>query len=60
MLMFLFKSKSMKSVVFNLTEGSYFFCGVLFCGFFILRELMFVDRGQSGKSAKIRMRKIFI
>ena len=36
------------------------FCGVLFCGFFILRELIFADRGQSAKSAKIRTRKIFM
>ena len=36
------------------------FCGVLFCAFFILRELIFADRGQSAKSAKIRTRKIFM
>ena len=39
--------KSTKSVVFNI-------CGVSFCGFFILRELIFTDGGQSSKSAKIR------
>ena len=31
------------------------FCGVLFCGGFFLRELIFADRGQSAKSAKIFM-----
>ena len=36
------------------------FCGVLFCGFFFLRELIFADRGQSAKFAKIRTRKIFM
>ena len=36
------------------------FCGVLFCGCFFLRELIFADRGQSAKSAKIRTRKIFM
>ena len=34
--------------------------GVLFCGFFILQELIFADRGQSAKSAKITTRKIFM
>ena len=29
-------------------------------GLFILRELIFADRGQSAKSAKIRTRKIFM
>ena len=28
--------------------------------FFFLRELIFVDRGQSAKSAKIKTRKIFM
>ena len=32
----------------------------LFCGFFFLRELIFADRGQSAKFAKIRTRKIFM
>ena len=36
------------------------FCGVLFWGFFFLRELIFADRGQSAKFAKIRTRKIFM
>ena len=36
------------------------FCGVLFCGFFFLRELIFVDQGQSAKFARIRTRKIFM
>ena len=31
-----------------------------FAGFFFLRELIFADRGQSAKSAKIRTRKIFM
>ena len=70
MLMFLFKSnvyrpssskwhKSTKNVVLILLKGVNF-CGVLFYRFFILRELIFVDRGQSAKSAKIRTRKIFM
>ena len=33
------------------------FCGVIFCGFFFLRELIFADRGQSAKFAKIRTPK---
>ena len=36
------------------------FCGVLFCGCFFLLELIFADRGQSAKSAKMRTRKIFM
>ena len=32
----------------------------LLCGFFFLRELIFADRGQSAKFAKIRTRKIFM
>ena len=35
-------------------------CGVLFCRCLFLRELIFADRGQSAKSAKIRTRKIFM
>ena len=36
------------------------FCGVSFCALFFLRELIFADRGQSAKFAKIRTRKIFM
>ena len=36
------------------------FWGVLFCGFFFLWELIFADRGQPAKFAKIRTRKIFM
>ena len=36
------------------------FCGVIFCVFFFLRELIFADRGQSAKFAKIRTCKIFM
>ena len=36
------------------------FSGVLFCGVFFLRELIFADRGQSAKFSKIRTRKIFM
>ena len=49
--------KSSKSVFFLISRKEVNFCGVLFCGFFILRELIFADRGQS---AKIRNRKIFM
>ena len=52
-------NKSTKRVVFNQLKGVNF-CGVLFCGFFILRELIFADRGQSAKYAKIKTRKIFM
>ena len=52
-------NKSIKSRVFNLTEGSYFLRRFILRVFF-LRKLIFVDRGQSAKFAKIRTRKIFI
>ena len=47
-------NKSIKSRVFNLTEGSFIL------RVFFLRELIFADRGQSAKFAKIRTRKIFM
>ena len=34
------------------------FCGVIFCVFFFLRELIFADRGQSAKFTKSRTHKI--
>ena len=44
-------SKSIKSRV---SLKGVNFCGVLFCGFsFFLQELIFADRGQSAKFAKI-------
>ena len=67
MLMFLFKSNvyrpsgtSLLKALFLIRLKGVNFCGVLFCGFFILEELIFADRGQSAKSAKIRTRKIFM
>ena len=67
MLMFLFKSNvyrpsgtSLLKALFLIRLKGANFCGVLFCGFFILRELIFADRDQSAKSAKIRTRKIFM
>ena len=67
MLMFLFKSNvyrpsgtSLLKALFLIRLKGVNFCGDLFCGFFILRELIFADRGQSAKSAKIRILKIFI
>ena len=44
----------------NVASKGVNFCSVLFCRFFIPRELIFVDLGQSAKSAKIRTRKIFM
>ena len=67
MLMFLFKSNVYRSSGISLLKAEFKiwlkgvnFCGVLFCGCFFLRELIFADRGQSAKSAKIRIRKIFM
>ena len=52
-------NKSIKSRVFNLTEGRSFLpCFILH--FFFLWELIFADQGQSSKFAKIRTRKIFM
>ena len=52
-------NKSIKSRVFNLTEGSYFSPRFIL-RFFFLQEQIFADRGQSAKFAKIRTRKIFM
>ena len=59
MLMFLFKSNvyrpsgtSLLKALFLIRLKGVNFCGVLFCGFFILRELIFADRGQSRKIRK--------
>ena len=67
MLLFLFKSNlyrphgtSLLKALFSIGLKGVNFCGVLFCEFFILRELIFVDRGKSAKSAKIRTHKIFL
>ena len=58
--MFLFKSnvyhpgvKSLLKLGFLILLKGINFCGVLSCGFLILRELIFADRGQSAKSAKL-------
>ena len=67
MLMFLFKSNvyhpsgtSLLKALFLIGLKGVNFCGFLFWGCFILRELFFADRGQSVKSAKIKTRKIFM
>ena len=67
MFTFLFKSNvyrpsgtSLLKALFLICLKGVNFCGALFCGFFILRELIFADRGQSAKSAKIRTCKIFM
>ena len=51
---------SLLQAKFSIWLQGVIFCGVLFCGYFFLRELIFADRGQSAKSAKIRTRKIFM
>ena len=67
MLMFSFKSTVYRLSGIRLLKALFLirlkgvnFCGVLVCGFFILRELIFADRGQPAKFAKIRTRKIFM
>ena len=68
-LMFLFKSNvyrpsgtSLLKVLFSEFDRRelIFAAFYYFCGFFILRELIFADRGQSAKCAKIRTRNIFM
>ena len=52
-------NKSIKSRVFNLTEGSYVLRRFILWGFFSAGT-NFSDQGQSAKFAKIRTRKIFM
>ena len=56
MLMLLFKSNVYRPSGIRLLKALFLtrlkgvnFCGVLFCGFFILRELIFADRSQPAK-----------
>ena len=54
-----YTTSPLKAEFFILLKGVNF-CGLLFCRFFFLRELIFADRGQSAKFAKIKTRKIFM